>query len=67
MLRETFAQKVKETRLAKKVTQEQLADSAGFSVSYVSLLERGGRSASLETIETIAKALKVSPLTLLGG
>jgi transcriptional regulator with XRE-family HTH domain len=35
------------------------------SVSYISMLERGQRSPPLETLDALAKALRVSPLELL--
>lgn len=67
MLRETFSKKVREVRTTKKVTQKQLAEAAGCTVSFVSLVERNGRCPSLDTIESFAKALKVTPLSLLGA
>ena len=39
----------------------------GLSVAYVSMLERGLRSPPLETIEKMARALKVTPVSLLSG
>lgn len=64
-LLDTFAVNVQAKRKAKKMTQEALARVIGVSVSYVSMLERGQRSPPLETIEKVAKALGVSPITLL--
>ena len=52
-------------RLAKGLTQQELAGRAKITVSYVSMLERGHRSPPLETVEALAKALKVPPLQLL--
>ncbi len=52
-------------RQRRKLTQEQLADKAGMSVAYVSLLERGERAPPLYTLEQLAKALRVEPLELL--
>ncbi len=52
-------------RQRRKLTQEQLADKAGMSVAYVSLLERGERTPPLDTLEQLAKALRVEPLELL--
>jgi transcriptional regulator with XRE-family HTH domain len=51
-------------RLRKNFSQREVADKAGVSVSYVSMLERGNRSPPLETIEVLAKALGVAPLSL---
>ena len=44
---------------------EALAAKAHLSVSYISMLERGQRSPPLETLQHLARALAVSPVTLL--
>ena len=62
-----FAGNVRRLRAKKGFSQKVLADSIGISVSYVSMLERGQRSPPLETIEKMARALKVTPAALLGG
>ena len=64
-LAENVAQNILALREAKKLTQAALAEKARISVSYVSMLERGTRVPPLETLETIAKALRVPPLNLL--
>ncbi|HET6923562.1 MAG TPA: helix-turn-helix transcriptional regulator [Anaeromyxobacteraceae bacterium] len=62
-----FAGNVRRLRARKKLSQKALADRVGISVSYVSMLERGQRSPPLETVEKMARALGVSPASLLGG
>lgn len=62
-----FAGNVRKLRAKKKLSQKALADRVGISVSYVSMLERGQRSPPLETVEKMARALGVSPASLLGG
>jgi len=52
-------------RLQRKLSQETLAQKAGLSVSYVSMLERGQRTPPLDTLESLAKALGVPPVELL--
>ncbi len=52
-------------RRRRKLTQEQLAAKADISVAYVSLLERGQRAPPLDTLEHLARALRVEPLELL--
>ena len=42
------------------LTQEQLAESVSVSTSFIGHIERGTRKASLETLEGICIALKVS-------
>ncbi len=62
-----FAGNVRRLRARKRLSQKALADRVGISVSYVSMLERGQRSPPLETVEKMARALGVSPASLLGG
>jgi transcriptional regulator with XRE-family HTH domain len=62
-----FAANIRRLRSQRHFSQKALADRVGVSVSYVSMLERGQRSPPLETIERMARALKVSPVALLGG
>lgn len=55
----------KELRLARGLTQQNLADLAGLSKSYVSQLELGDRAPSSETLEFVADALGVPVASLL--
>lgn len=58
-LRQRFGQRVKELRLASRVSQETFADAIGYARSYVSRIERGGANCSLDAIQVLADALKV--------
>lgn len=49
------------------MTQEQLADRAGISTSFVGHIERGSRKLSLETLWAICKALDVSMDFIVAG
>lgn len=62
-----FAKNLVSLRTRQKLTQTVLADKAGISVSYVSMLERGQRSPPLDTIESLAKALRTTPQQLLAA
>jgi transcriptional regulator with XRE-family HTH domain len=64
-LADKFALNLKSERLRRKLSQEALAAKAGLSVSYISMLERGQRAPPLDTLESLAKALAVSPTSLL--
>jgi transcriptional regulator with XRE-family HTH domain len=64
-LADKFAANLKSERLRRRLSQEALAAKARISVSYVSMLERGQRTPPLDTIECLAKALAVSPTSLL--
>ena len=58
-----FGRALKKLRLVRGLTQEDF--SLVSSRTYISTLERGIKSPTLEKIELLAETLKVSPLTLL--
>jgi len=62
---EIFGGRVQQVRLEKGLTQEGLADLAGFDRTYISLIERGKRNPSLTALCRLAKALGVMPADLL--
>jgi transcriptional regulator with XRE-family HTH domain len=43
-----------------KLTQETLAEKADISVSFLSMIERGERSAHMDTLASLADALEIS-------
>src|SRR6185437_5826163 len=55
-----FGLLLKRYRRAAHLTQAQLAERAGFSVTYVSKLERGARQPQRATITLLADALDLS-------
>lgn len=62
-LRDAFALALKELRMHADKAQTDFPPDV--SREYVSLLERGLRSPTLETIDSLAKVLGVSPLALI--
>lgn len=58
-LRKLFGQRLRSIRLAKGLTQEELAEKAGLHATYIGIIERGKQGASLDTIEKLAQALGV--------
>jgi len=54
-----FGKNLKKYRLQKKLSQEKLAEIAGLHRTYISDVERGKRSISLDNIEKISNALDV--------
>lgn len=64
LLNYAVAEAIREAREAKGLTQSQLAGFAGLSEIYMSELERGEKSASLNALLLIAKVLgiKISEL-----
>ncbi|KAJ9434347.1 Helix-turn-helix domain-containing protein [Candidatus Pantoea symbiotica] len=59
-LRMMFGIQVKKLRVASGQSQEAFADRCGFARSYMSRIERGSSNVSLDAIQTLAEALKVS-------
>jgi len=55
-----FGAPLKRFRRAAGITQEELAERAGYSAVYVSMLERGQRLPHPSTVESLADALDVS-------
>ena len=54
-----FGTAVRNRRMAVGMSQEKLAERAGLHPTYVSMIERGVRNATLDVAARIAKALKV--------
>lgn len=59
-LQRKFGALVRAKRDAANLTQEELADKAGIHRTYLSLLERGKRTPTIEVIRLLAKALKTT-------
>ncbi len=60
-----FGRKVREERVKKNLSQEKLAEKAGLHRTYIGMVERGEKNITLNNIEKIAKALKISISALL--
>lgn len=58
-----FAKALREIRKARRLSQEDF--SVQSSRTYISILERGLKSPTLEKIEALADTMKVHPMTLL--
>jgi len=56
---EKFGKNVKKYRLEAKISQEKLGELCDLHRTYISDIERGKRSISLNNIEKIALALKI--------
>jgi len=55
---------IKELRKKKGIRQNRLAEKSGISQTYLSQIENGSRSATLDTLEKICEVLNV-PLSIL--
>ncbi len=57
---DTIGANIRKCRLSKKMRQEDLAEKANLSVTYVGMIERGEKTPSLETLIAILNAIGVS-------
>ena len=64
-LLELVGTRIRDIRKSQGLSQEALAEKAGFNSSYIGFIERAERNISLKNLEKIAKALNVSVNQLL--
>ena len=57
--------RVRQQRVLCQLTQEQLAEKAGVSNSFIGHIERGEKKASVETVVALCNAMDISPSVLL--
>lgn len=62
---EHLGYRIRERRLAQKLTQAQLAEKCGLHRTFVGSVERGERNVALLSLRRIATALRVTPAELL--
>ena len=58
-LRKDFGNRLRAIRHERKLPQEQLAERLGISVDFLSLIERGINAPSFETLEQMARNLRI--------
>jgi transcriptional regulator with XRE-family HTH domain len=63
-LRKEFGHRLRTIRLERKLSQERFAEFVGISVDFLSLIERGRNAPSFETIEHMARKLRVPVMEL---
>ena len=56
-----FGQALREIRLSREMSQEELAFECEFDRTYISLVERGVRSPTIRSLVKLAGVLKVRP------
>ena len=56
--------RIKELRVARAITQEELADRTGFFRTYMSRLETGAANPTFDALLVLAAALDVAPAAL---
>ena len=64
-LQRQFGATLRLERLARNLTQQQLAFEAGLSLTYIGEIERGQRMVSLDTLRRLASALNLTASELL--
>jgi transcriptional regulator with XRE-family HTH domain len=62
-----LGQNVRAARERRHLTQAKLARAAGLSKAGLSLIERGVRETTIDTLLSLARSLEVAPAFLLGG
>lgn len=60
-----LGRRVRQQRVIRELTQEELAEKAGISCSFVGHIERGEKKFSIGTLVALCNALEVSPNHLL--
>jgi transcriptional regulator with XRE-family HTH domain len=60
-LSKVFGDVLRELRKDANISQEELADMANLDRSYISILERGLKQPSLQTIFILSNSLKITP------
>ena len=58
-IRKRLGLRIREIRIKKGLSQEDLAHESNLHRTYISDIERGSRNVSIQNIEKIAKALKI--------
>ncbi|MFC2116972.1 helix-turn-helix domain-containing protein [Bacteroidota bacterium] len=59
-----FGENLRKIRLAKGISQEDLADKADLTLSQVGRIERGVINTSISMVYSLAAALEIEPLEL---
>jgi len=59
-IRAKFGKRVRDLRIKQGLSQEAFADIAGLHRTYVGSIERGEQNVSIDNIQRLAKALKIS-------
>ncbi|MQR84534.1 helix-turn-helix domain-containing protein [Bacillus megaterium] len=60
-IEQAFGIVIKKYRLERSISQEKLAFGAGLDRTFISLLERGKRKPTINTLFSISKVLEVKP------
>lgn len=64
LVKKAFSQTLRDARNAVGMSQERLAEKAGFHRNYISLLETGERQPSITSVIALSRALGISSAEL---
>lgn len=64
-IKQRFGKRIRQLRLLKEMTQEELAEAADLSISFLGGIERGVKSPTIESIEKLADALDLTLVDLM--
>jgi transcriptional regulator with XRE-family HTH domain len=62
--RSLFGKRLRELRMERGLSQEQLADLAGLHRNYIGNIERGEQGIGIDNVMLLARTLKVKPAVL---
>lgn len=65
-LRRIVARNIRQLRRARGLSQEELADLARLNRNYIGMLEREENAPTVDVLESLADALGVEPVALIG-
>ena len=65
-LRAPVGQLLQEARESKKITQREVAETAGITINHISRIEHGVYNTSIDVLISYSKVLKMSPDEILG-
>lgn len=66
-LKTALGEQVRAIRLARGLTQEQIAEQLGVTARYYAGLERGERNLTLDSVDVLAKQLGAAPTLSFDG
>jgi len=59
VINQSLGKRIAALRRARNISQEEFAEKSGYSVEFISLVERGVNAPSVAGLDKIAKALRV--------
>jgi transcriptional regulator with XRE-family HTH domain len=66
-IKQAFGRRVRQLRKQRNWSQEKLAELSGMHWTYIGQVERGERNFTLQSIQSIARALRVKIANLFEG